>query len=128
MTTSRMLWLTGLVVTYAVAAGCGAAVPTNPTWVEDVRPIMVARCIRCHQSTPTNDPGLKTVAFGDFDHQNLSDFSASDLSFAMMSGKAITGKIPITSSPGNGIMPPPPAAKLADWQIETLQRWSNHPM
>jgi hypothetical protein len=128
MTTSRMLLLlTGLVVTSALGAGCGASVPSNPTWVEDVRPILVARCIRCHQSSVTNDPGKTPNAFGNFDHANFSDFAGADLIYVKMVGDAVAGKI-AGSPAGIGFMPPPPSEKLVDWQIETLQRWQKNPM
>jgi len=32
----------------AAVAGCGPDVPAHPTWDADVKPIIYARCIRCH--------------------------------------------------------------------------------
>ncbi|HEU5058508.1 MAG TPA: hypothetical protein VFU21_18375 [Kofleriaceae bacterium] len=32
----------------AAAAACAPEVPAEPTWVDDVRPILAANCIRCH--------------------------------------------------------------------------------
>lgn len=39
----------------ALAVGCAPEVPDAPTWTEDVRPIVVANCIRCHSPPPIND-------------------------------------------------------------------------
>ena len=45
-----LAWLTG---------ACAPEVPAEPTWIDDVRPIMAANCIRCHSPpyigrVPTN--------------------------------------------------------------------------
>ena len=37
----------GILVFFAAAA-CSPSVPSQPTWVDDVRPILAATCIRCH--------------------------------------------------------------------------------
>jgi hypothetical protein len=115
MTTSRALLLTGFLAAVSAAAGCGEDIPANPTWADDVRPLMVARCIRCHQTNPVGDPG-GGVATGDFDFESISDFDAADLALSRESGDQAR----------MGYMPPAPAARLADWQIEILERWSSH--
>jgi hypothetical protein len=118
MTTSRALLLVGLLVgAAAVAPGCGANVPANPTWAEDVHPIMVARCIRCHHSPAAGDFDV-TIAAGNFDFQNFADIDGGDLN--LLTGEG-------ADQAQMGLMPPPPAARLADWQIETLRNWSKNP-
>lgn len=39
--------LIGLVA-LTCAVGCGRDTPSAPTWVDDVRPILMANCVRCH--------------------------------------------------------------------------------
>src|SRR5262249_29554912 len=38
-----------------ILAGCGAEVPPQPTWFDDVQPILTANCVRCHGADPRND-------------------------------------------------------------------------
>jgi hypothetical protein len=53
----------------ALAGACAPAVPDEPTWTEDVRPILVANCVRCHSPPPINGaPGsLRFDKYGDED-------------------------------------------------------------
>ena len=121
MTTSRTLMLLAAGLGAAALSGCGANVPENPTWVADVHPIMVARCIRCHDATLGESDPLSMMgahAIGNFSYASFSDFSDTDKNLVIMSGDQVS----------KGLMPLAPAAKLADWQIETLQRWSKNPM
>ncbi len=34
----------------AAAVGCAPSAPDKPTWVDDVQPVMMANCVRCHGS------------------------------------------------------------------------------
>ena len=45
--TLAVVLLAAVVATGAIA-GCGRTAPDSPTWVDDVRPILVANCVRCH--------------------------------------------------------------------------------
>ena len=116
MTTMRTLMLLAVGLGASALGGCGADVPAHPTWQDDVYPIMVARCVRCHNSTGTPDPlYMPTVsAFGNFDHASFGDFAPSDLIHFWAAKTWILDATPAQS------MPPAPAAKLADWQIQTI--------
>jgi cytochrome c553 len=94
----------------------GPAVPAHPTWADDVRPILVANCVSCHNAT-TEEPS--------YDYPTLADFQAAQANFEFLISMG-EGAIrrPALSSP----MPPPPAAPLPDWQVETLVRWFDDPM
>lgn len=52
MTTNRSAVVAWVIA--GVAPGCAPAAVEEPTWVEDVRPILVANCVRCHGETPRN--------------------------------------------------------------------------
>jgi hypothetical protein len=101
-------------------AGCGADVPQHPTWQGDVYPILVARCTRCHNANKTSDPeslpGISVL--GNFDYASFDDLSTGDAAaFVLLAAKYVQASTPPTQ------MPPAPAAKLADWQIETIKRF-----
>jgi len=121
MTTMRTLMLLAAGLGAATLIGCGADVPEHPTWQNDVYPIMVARCIRCHDATlgesdPLSRGGLKGL--GNFDHASYSDFTdPTDLNAVYTAPARIVSDVP------GSVMPPPPAAKLAQWQIDTITRF-----
>jgi len=120
MTTSRTLMLLAAGLGAAALSGCGANVPANPSWVADVHPIMVARCIRCHNADKPSDPEsppLNPALQGNFDYASLDDFKKST-DFGLFLVAAV-------QQVSSGAMPPPPAAKLADWQIETITNFVN---
>jgi hypothetical protein len=91
-------------------ASCGSELPDSPTWAADVRPILLARCGRCHGDSPwTEDPRKlpPTNVFTSVEEpEGLADF------FEPVLGR---------------IRSPPPAEPLEDWQIEILERWSRSP-
>ena len=110
-----------MVATVALAAGvglsgCGPVVPANPTWAADVHPLLIARCIRCHDSVKRGDPG-GIPAPSDF---NLAT-AAEGAPLRMLLPMVVRGPMmPLTKTR----MPPPPAEALADWEIQILDNWS----
>jgi hypothetical protein len=108
--------------------GCGPVVPDRPTWQHDIRPLMVARCIRCHNDPGGVDPltanavpawGAKPplVLLYNFDFVTLPNPVPQQLTALQALGpKSVRG------SPH--IMPPPPAEKLEDWEIQLLDNWA----
>jgi len=48
----HVLMVGALAALTALAAGCAPEVPDEPTWREDVRPILLANCTRCHGTPP----------------------------------------------------------------------------
>ena len=126
MTTIRTLMLLVAAMGTAALAGCGADVPQKPSWEVDVFPVVKARCVRCHNAQETPDP-LSPVqnVLGNFDHASYSDFAQID--------KLLFGTAPlyiVNDAPADAAasdpkmhMPPPPAATLAQWQIDTITRF-----
>lgn len=110
---------------------CGPSVPANPTWQKDIYPLMVSRCIRCHNDPGSIDPltaklvpawGNKVPLLGgtilvNFNYPTLPNPVPPTW---MLMGASVTKGAPY-------IMPPPPAEKLDDWEIETIQNWVKSP-
>ena len=92
--------------------------PQHPTWQADVFPFVQARCVRCHNAQQTGDPLSPGVLQGNFDHPSFDDFATLDSGiFIQLAPRYIQSGDPKME------MPPPPAAKLADWQIQTILRF-----
>lgn len=103
------------------ATACGPDVPANPDWATDVRPILQARCVRCHSNPARIDPAAKDqVGALPFDTDAATPLST-----------VLTNMMPARVRGGQGalpIMPPPPNASLEDWQIQILTNYAkNHP-
>ena len=135
MTSRRMNTLaiklaTVLVLSGAAGLGCsiepGAA--SQPTYEADVRPIFMARCVRCHGSPPLADPTSKTyptppvsnVRFDVFGDTNCDgDGGGADCvhgaAFEAMRG-SFGQFVPL--------MPPAPAPPLTSYQRDTILNWA----
>lgn len=120
----------------AVLAGCGEEpIPAEPSFATDVRPIMIARCVRCHggggmlNGDPTFDKGNPppngyfaqyeetTGACGPMDPP--AGCKQGALFYARLK-KLFTFRF--TSTAGDR-MPPRPAEPLTDHQIQIIERW-----
>jgi len=122
MTKMRTLMLLAAGLGATALGGCGADVPEHPNWQNDVYPIVRARCVRCHNADKTADPlslpGLPVQ--GNFDFPSFDQVQGLDRSlFLVMVPSLISdSSLPLA-------MPPLPAAKLAQWQIDTITRFVN---
>ncbi|MBC8131764.1 MAG: hypothetical protein H7X95_02190, partial [Deltaproteobacteria bacterium] len=100
-----------LVVTAAAGIGaCGGPVaPADPTWTRDIYPLMVARCIRCHDGPPRIDPKFNKPTAWNFNYETLSDPIQPFLSILKdMGPRAVRGEIPgAPNLPNKARMPPP---------------------
>jgi hypothetical protein len=118
----------GLLVMGAALLGglvpaCGPEIPAEPTWAEDVYPIVRARCVRCHADPPRNDPNIAPrVTVNTLDYPD----------FTTLISVAGTTDYPeflnlYVSIDTRSRMPPVPYAALDDWQLEIFARWSKSP-
>jgi hypothetical protein len=101
---------------------CGPVVPVSPTWEKDVRPLTIARCVRCHDTdAPLEIRGPFSLNHATFAEVNATAGLVNTLKTRL--GPALHGpwQRPMTR------MPPPPSAALEDWQIEILDNWAFHP-
>ena len=112
-------------------SACGPVVPLNPTWKDDVRPLVVARCVRCHDNPPRLDPALVDNNPATPDTPLTSFNEPPDFVITIPPGGGLlllwgSGPARLRLS-GRTRMPPPPAAALEDWQIEMLEAWAAVP-
>ena len=105
-----------------------AGAPEHPTYDDDVRPLMVARCLRCHGQPGQSDPmagNLDSRVKGigvRLDYQYLSDIPDTLMAKFKLFPAYARGQAPNLPR-----MPPPPAAALEDWEITMLDNWAKDP-
>jgi hypothetical protein len=81
-----------------VALGCDSA-PGNPTWTEDVKPILQANCSRCHGAVPRS--GAPAQRFDLYPDEGAASFALARIEAEEM----------------------PPTVRLSDVQMETIANW-----
>jgi hypothetical protein len=113
-----------------VLAACAADVPEHPTYVDDVAPILMANCARCHGAPTTTAEGRNCLRVDRWD--SAPDASAlcpddqpTNVDVAMRADVILgvhDGAQMILDAVSTGAMPAdgPP---LTDRQQEILQRW-----
>jgi hypothetical protein len=128
----------------AALAGCGeAAVPEVVSYAQDIKPLMTARCIRCHgaggklNKDPDIDPafvkdamGKDTPMQGDF--TGLGPGPASNIGLMVYTGNPGINLMKAWLDPPSPMvpnirMPPPPAPPLTDREHEMLLKWCADP-
>ena len=128
------------VLSVAVAAGLAQlaacrsspAVPDHPTW-SDVEPILRADCLQCHGGSAATTGSLGAVVYR-FDFYDVTTDVCGDAAAAVPSSPFAAGlagliSMDITSVDGSTRpkMPPAPSPSLADWEWQTLLRWTVDP-
>jgi len=85
---------------------CGPDVPQSPGFESDVKPILAARCLRCH--SPQYFASKGTAPF------DFTSYAAASMYAGMMPAaiKREDNPMPLGSRP------------LEDWQIETIENWA----
>lgn len=96
----------------ALVGACAPDVPRNPTWIEDVRPILAANCIRCH-SVPQigGSPG----------QMRLDTYETIEIQPGYAVDGAQVYAHEIATRVAEGIMPP--RFPLTDRQVDILEAW-----
>jgi hypothetical protein len=139
MSKAKAAFLFGLTL-LAVVPGCAPPVPAAPTYATDVRPILMARCVRCHGETLTGETlngafqGMPSFChFTRYDSQG--DCSATGIgngscTFVGAGVCAVSSllffRLHTIPSVQNEFMPDMPygvAPKLDDWQVDVVTAW-----
>jgi mono/diheme cytochrome c family protein len=121
-----------------VLLGCGEEpVPAEPGYAADVRPIFVARCVRCHGAGDKLNGDPLSLAGAPPTNGYLQQYDDSGpclqdpLAAACKRGALYYGKIKPAliftgrlHSSGDDRMPPLPAETLSDHQIQVIERWT----
>ncbi len=135
--------LVGAVALFGVAS-CSttvAPVPSQPAYDIDVRPILMAHCVRCHgagdalnvPTKPTGPDAAMVQSQTEVDAFKVLNFYLDRYSNDGMKNGAFfaAGAIASSVSPkatAPTLMPPAPAARLDDWEVDVLTAWSKHPI
>jgi hypothetical protein len=94
-------------------AGCEPSAPEEPTWTDDVRPILAANCVRCHGFPAIHDApstfrlDVYDDTFTDDNRQIRGAGAMSEFMWLRTAEETM-----------------PPEFPLADYQIETLKNWA----
>ena len=133
-----------LAVPFAIALA-GAALgcspeppPANPTYMNDVRPIFIAHCTRCHGEGEMLHSMIQANGFANKPsfcylqrYDDAGDCSGTppnpEVCFFGASAPLCVMQAPlyITQPAGSELkMPPPPADPLTDWETEVITRWA----
>jgi hypothetical protein len=113
-----------MLATAAAGAGCylEPSVPGEPTYEADVKPILEARCIRCH-GYPQLEGATEKVRF------DLFECPTTDAGPPCSAGAKIIAPVMkvrlLLSDDAAGHMPPKPAAPLSKYQVDTIVKWAD---
>jgi len=124
----KTLLSTGLLAaTLSLAAtGCGPVAPVSPSWKNDVRPLIVSRCLRCHDGSQNGDPAVKMGNAGQAYNFNVPEELPSTLPAGLSLLRTLGPKV--VRGDGYRRMPPPPLEALDDWQIDIIDGWAFNPL
>jgi hypothetical protein len=108
---------------------CGPPVPSRPTFEADVRPIFLARCVRCHGGAQAGSSAVSPYLDHYEDQDCALDASGNRPADCQIGALSVAMIIPevIHSSDPTVTMPPPPSS-LDSWQLSVLDRWTKNPI
>jgi hypothetical protein len=123
-----------LLATSFLMLGCGteAPVPDQPTWVDDVKPILQANCFHCHGASANYDKWTnKRWDVYDLSKQEYADLGFTPTAQFSTGAKDPSEKVlikPYITDTSASRMPPPPATPLSARDIETVLKWLDNPV
>ncbi len=116
-----------------VLLACTPDVPANPSFQQDILPILAANCIRCH-GAPTLGGAPTDFRLDTFDDLAITegesrpepvcggDLSDPAAEVVICGAKSKAGRIAVRIA--DEAQPMPPRFALDEFQIETLQKWA----
>jgi hypothetical protein len=90
--------LIALAALAVLASACAPEVPEQPTWTEDVRPIILANCVRCH-SPPQLGGAPSFVRFDKYDNEDRDGDGNPDVFGAGSTATAIATRVEAEEMP-----------------------------
>jgi hypothetical protein len=131
----RLVVLGALAVGAARCSSSSPPVPDMPTYAVDVKPILLAHCVRCHGAGGTlNVDPMSSLQYpppnGYFDHyEDLSDCTPGDAGVVPDTCKygaaSLAAAMKFYVNSDDFPMPPPPAARLSTHDREVIGRWAD---
>jgi hypothetical protein len=111
----------------ALAAACsGSTAPAQPSWDEDVFPIIQGSCAGCHGQTA----GDRAQVLGRYDICAAAPFMAAQIVVPKLltgasgaGGGLISTYLNPTQQSSRPAMPPPPASVLNDYEDAVIKNW-----
>ncbi len=100
----------GLITTLIGTIGCRSGV-SNPTWTDDIGPLLAANCVRCHGRQPRGGAPLNFRLDVYDDGIYDGDYRVGAGAMAQFIAERVHAETM------------PPTTPLADFQIDTLQAW-----
>lgn len=96
--------------------------PSDPTWVEDVRPILFANCVRCHGPPPISQSpfSVRLDTYGTT-YRPFSDSSVDGAADIAGAGTLIKQVFPTKE----GLIRMPPRFPLTDRQLDIIKDWAD---
>lgn len=113
--------ITAGILLLLAAAACAPSVPSEPTWIDDVRPILAANCIRCH-SPPQIEGAVPYFRLDKYDSEEIADTEYDLDGDPDVIGGARDYSLSIAAQVENEQMPP--RFPLTGRQIDVLTTWS----
>ncbi len=111
--------LFGLLV--LLLAACAPDVPAEPSFQQDIQPILAANCIRCHGTPVKGAPSYFRLDM--FEDVEVIDANGVGL-ITIAGAKSQASRIAARAAAGEM----PPRFPLDDWQIEMLANWELNPV
>ncbi len=111
--------VTPAILLLLAAGACAPEVPAEPTWVDDVRPILAANCIRCH-SPPHISGAPQSMRLDKYDDEFLPDIDIDDNDDPELVQGAAVYSVQIAERVQDDM---PPRFPLTGRQIDVLTAW-----
>jgi len=121
--TVKTLALGMLALALGGVAACAPEKPATPTYAKDVGPILDAHCNRCHGGP---DGGFLGEPNPTTQHPTPQLCHLDSVDSAKTCAPLIV--LDINQGKGSLPMPPAPATKLNDWEIDVIESWAKNPM
>ena len=130
----RTLGIATLAAALTAASACSPPTPAKPTYAKDVAPIFEAHCNRCHGAVLQGEPRPTTTnptpltchfSFLGTDPANCASVGGAAPASCMGADQPSCLLLAVMYINGHGKpMPPAPATKLSDWEIDVITAWS----